>query len=314
MIRYPFYFRYIFFPIFFLNLFQISFILVVMRENNRLDIPLTEVTFTVLDTETTGVDPADGHGIIELGMVHFTNGTVSDHYSTLIQPTVPQTDEALSVHRIEPRELKKAPLFKEIADEIIDYISDTVIAAHNLHFDMMFIDTSLDRIGRPPLKNLAIDTISLSQEIWPEHSCHCLRCLGPALALSSSGTHRALEDVISTAGVLENVIAELNRQGKNRLRDLHPVRKDFTWETGELYRKLMLRLKCAVKKQHPVKLLIYHKDDCFYSLLTVRPEKVGRNHLYAVNTETGEELAVPFYNIIRVSGSGSDGLLSLRGS
>ncbi len=266
-----------------------------------LNTPIKEVHFTILDTETTGVNPGDGHGIIEIGMTHFSGGEIGDSFETLLRPPSPQTAEALSTHRISPASLEAAPSFAETAGQIIGFIGETVIAAHNLHFDMMFLDTSLRRIGRPPLPNPAIDTILLSQEIWPDYACHCLRCLGPALDLGRSGTHRALDDVMATAGLLGRIIEELNRDGRGTLEDLHPVRKDFTWETGDVYRKLRMELTCAIRRKVPVELILYNKDECFYSRETILPVRLENDVLAGHPPGKKENVAYPIYNIIAIN-------------
>jgi len=116
-----------------------------------LDTRLDKVQFTILDTETTGVNLDDGHEIIEIGMVYFSDREITESFETLLRPTNPRTAEASAVNKISSKNLETAPLFTDMADRIIDFIGTTVIAAHNRNFDIAFIDTSLQRIGRPAL-------------------------------------------------------------------------------------------------------------------------------------------------------------------
>lgn len=269
-----------------------------------LDTPFSGLTFTVLDTETTGVDLNDGHGIIELGMVRYSGAVIADTFSGLFQPTVPQTAEALAIHRIDPAELEEAPTFAEAAGEVAEFIGETVIAAHNLLFDLTFLDTELGRLGRPPLSNWAFDTIRLSSELWPEYECHCLRCLGPNLELAESGSHRALDDAAATAGLLERILGELEDRGKNILRHLHPVRGDFSWPDGGVHRELRNRLLEAIEAERPLELVLYDKDGCFYYRRTLLPRRLESNRLFGTLPGEDAEHAVPLYNIISADPSG----------
>ncbi len=266
-----------------------------------LDTPLNEVQFTILDTETTGVNLDDGHEIIEIGMVHFSGGDISDSFESLLRPITTQTEEALSIHNISPKKLEKAPSFSDMADRIIDFIGQTVIVAHNRNFDMTFIDTSLERIGRPALGNWSIDTLILSHELWPEFSCHCLRCLGPSLKLGQSGTHRALDDVIATAGLLERIIEELSRNGKNALQDLHPVRQDYNWKNGDLIRNRRQTIRHAISNSELLKISLYDKNECTYYSKIIHPLRLEKNILYGrISGEIGN-IEIPLYNIITIA-------------
>jgi len=262
------------------------------------EVPLSDLVFTVLDTETTGVDLDHGHEIIELGMVRCRQEKVLGTYSGLFQPSVPQTDEALRIHRINPAELASAPPFAEAVEGVVDFIGETVIAAHNLLFDLTFIDTSLKRLGRPPLPNWAFDTIRLSSELWPEYECHCLRCLGPSLELSQSGTHRALDDALATAGLLERIIGELENRGRGTLRHLHPVRGDFTWPDGDVHCRLRERLLEAIDKETTLELVLYNKDECFYYRQKLLPSKLDGGRLFGIIPDKDTETAIPLYNVI----------------
>ena len=266
-----------------------------------LDTRLDKVQFTILDTETTGVNLDDGHEIIEIGMVHFSGGEIINSFETLLRPASPQTAEALSVHKISPESLKNAPSFADMADRIVDFIGTTVIVAHNRNFDMTFIDTSLQRIGRPVLGNWSVDTLLLSHELWPNFSCHCLRCLGPGLKLGESGTHRALDDVIATAALLKKIIEELSLAGKDTLRDLHPVQKDYTWESGDLTRKIRQTIHCAIRKGELLEISLYDKDECNYYRITIQPLRLEDNILHGHIPGKTDEIRIPLYNIITIA-------------
>ncbi len=270
-----------------------------------LDTRLNKVQFTILDTETTGVNLNDGHEIIEIGMVHFSGGEITDSFETLLRPATPQTTEALAVHKISPESLKNAPSFADMAGRIVDFIGETVIVAHNRNFDMTFIDTSLRRIGRPVLGNWSIDTLLLSQELWPNFSCHCLRCLGPGLKLGESGTHRALDDVFATTALLKKIIEELSQTEKDTLRNLHPVQNDYTWESGDLTQKIRQTVRCAINKGKLLEIALYDKNECNYYRRTIQPLRLEDNILHGRTPGETGDIKIPLYNIITIAPVGS---------
>ena len=244
------------------------------RAMNR---PMDSVVFTVLDTETTGANPGDGHEIIEFGMAHYSGRKVMDTFEVLVRPTGPLSREAASVHGIPPEELEKAPRLEEVIESVLRFIGDTVIVAHNVNFDMTFLHTALRGLGRPVLDNWAIDTIQLSQRMWPELTCHCLACLGPSLGLPHSGTHRALGDVYATTELLDRLICELQKRGKSALGDLSPFRRDYTWREGDFYRELQRNFLCAIREKALVHLCLYDKRRCLYFRKTVEPLELLEN-------------------------------------
>lgn len=267
-----------------------------------IETPIDDITFTVLDTETTGANPGEGHEIIEIGMAHYSGRQVTDTFETLIQPCRFPTKEAAAIHKISTEELKKAPLLEETVDGILCFIGDSVIAAHNVSFDMTFIHTSLRRLGRPILHNWAIDTILLSQRTWPDLTCHCLICLGTALNLPHKGTHRALEDVYATTELLDRIIDEMLKKGKRTLADLHPLKRDYAWGEGDVYQELLRNLRCAIRRNELVHIHLYDKKDCIYFQQTVEPiELLDSGNLRARVLGEESEKEFPLHNIIKIS-------------
>ena len=271
-------------------------------EELSLNSPIENIAFTILDTETTGTNPGEGHEIIEIGMAHYSGRKVRNTFETLIRPTHPLTREAKEIHGIPSDELEKAPCFEEIMECVLRFIGDTVIAAHNVNFDMTFLHTSLRRLGRPIIDNWAIDTILLSQKMWPELKCHCLACLGSSLKLPHSGTHRALEDVYATTELLDRLICELGKREKCTMNDLHPFRRDYSWEEGDVYRELQRNLLCAIRRKALVHLYLYEKTECIYFRQTVEPlELLEKGALRARPLGEKEAKEFSLHNILKVT-------------
>lgn len=123
----------------------------------------------VLDTETTGLDPLQGHRIVEIGAVELLNHIPTGNtYHCFINPQRDVPREAEAVHGISGEFLKDKPVFSQIADEFLEFIGDTILIIHNAGFDVGFLNAELDFIKRPPiLFERIIDTLVLAKKRHP---------------------------------------------------------------------------------------------------------------------------------------------------
>jgi DNA polymerase III subunit epsilon len=126
----------------------------------------------ILDTETTGLEPKQGHRIIEIGCVELINRRKTDqHYHQYINPDREIDDGAFNVHGISTEFLSDKPRFKDIAQEFIDFIRDSEVIIHNAPFDVGFIDAELKKLGRKWGKTehycKIFDTLTMAREKHP---------------------------------------------------------------------------------------------------------------------------------------------------
>jgi DNA polymerase-3 subunit epsilon len=123
----------------------------------------------VLDTETTGLDPAEGHRVVEIGAVELLNHLPTGRtFHRYLNPERPMPPEALAVHGLDDAFLRDKPLFAAVADEFLAFIGDAPLIAHNAAFDARFLDAELVRIGRPRLNPARIvDTRALAIARFP---------------------------------------------------------------------------------------------------------------------------------------------------
>ena len=104
----------------------------------------------MLDTETTGLDPLQGHRLIEIGCVELVNRIPSGQvFHRYLNPDRDIPIEAFAIHGISSDFLQDKPRFREIADELIAFIADAPIVAHNANFDLSFVNAELERCGKP---------------------------------------------------------------------------------------------------------------------------------------------------------------------
>lgn len=123
----------------------------------------------VLDTETTGLDPLQGHRLVEIGAVElFNHIPTGKTYHSFINPQRDVPREAEAVHGLSDAFLKDKPVFSKIADEFLEFIGDTVLIIHNASFDVGFLNAELGFIKRPPiLYERIIDTLVLAKKRHP---------------------------------------------------------------------------------------------------------------------------------------------------
>ena len=162
----------------------------------------------VLDTETTGLKFYDNHRVIEVAAIEIVDylptGKVFHKY---VNPQRDVPESSVDIHGITEKFLENKPLFKEIADEFLEFISVDNIVAHNAPFDMGFLNFELQRCGKNTLSNKAIDTVVLAREKFPGQSVSldalCKR-------LSIDNTLREKHSATLDAELLARVYIELN--------------------------------------------------------------------------------------------------------
>jgi DNA polymerase III subunit epsilon len=123
----------------------------------------------VLDTETTGFEPAEGHRIVEIGAVELINHMPTGRtYHQYINPERAMPKEAFEVHGLGDDFLRDKPVFSRIVDAFLAFISDATLIIHNAPFDMKFLNAELASVGRPALPmQRAIDTVVMARKKFP---------------------------------------------------------------------------------------------------------------------------------------------------
>jgi DNA polymerase-3 subunit epsilon len=122
----------------------------------------------VLDTETTGLNPAGGDRVVEIGCVELVNHIPTGrHFHVYLNPERDMADDAFSVHGLSDAFLRSQPRFNEKAAEFLAFIEDAPLIAHNAGFDIAFLNAELDRARMPSLRNEVIDTVTLARDLNP---------------------------------------------------------------------------------------------------------------------------------------------------
>lgn len=123
----------------------------------------------VLDTETTGFEPSEGHRIVEIGAVELFNHLPTGRtYHQYINPQRQMPKEAFDVHGLGDDFLRDKPLFKVIGQAFLDFIGEARLVIHNASFDMKFLNAELEWAGLPRLPfDRAIDTLMMARSRFP---------------------------------------------------------------------------------------------------------------------------------------------------
>lgn len=151
----------------------------------------------VLDTETTGLDHEEGHKLVEIGIIELENHIPTGrHFHYYLNPERDSDYKAEQIHGLSREFLKNKPRFCDIADEFIEFISDSIIIIHNASFDVGFINSELSACNKMKLnENLIIDTLKLAKKKFPGQSVSLNSlCRRYNIDLSNREIHGALKD------------------------------------------------------------------------------------------------------------------------
>ena len=162
-----------------------------------------------LDTETTGLDPKDGHRLVEIGAIELINHIPSarDPFHIYINPARSMPEEAYAVHGISEAFLEDKPLFSEVVQSFLDFIGDAPLVIHNAAFDMKFINYELSVAGRDEIPlSRAIDTVAMARKKFPGSPAN-LDALCKRFNIDNS--NRTLHGALIDADLLASVYIEL---------------------------------------------------------------------------------------------------------
>ena len=155
------------------------------------------MTFLALDFETTGLDSTIGR-VVEIGAIRFSigpEGVVEEaSMACLVNPGMRIPHQAMAIHGISDEDVAGAPAFAEVAPALLALAEGAVIVAHNVRFDLSYLDAELARIGMARPEARTEDTVALSRRAFPGRASYRLGAIASALGIDSGYAHRALDD------------------------------------------------------------------------------------------------------------------------
>ncbi|MCC5860736.1 MAG: DNA polymerase III subunit epsilon [Gammaproteobacteria bacterium] len=188
------------------------------RVSSLEDSRLEDLVFTVFDTETTGLDPAGGDQILQLGAVRIVNGRVLPHesFEQLVDPKRAIPAAGIAIHGITPEMVRDQPGIETVLPAFHAFCEGTVLVAHNAAFDMRCLQLAESRAG-VQFDHPVLDTLLLSAVLSPEETSHRLESIAERLGLPIIGRHTAMGDALVTAEIFVRLLRLLADRGINTL-------------------------------------------------------------------------------------------------
>jgi DNA polymerase-3 subunit epsilon len=180
---------------------------------------LTELSFTVFDTETTGLNPTEGDQIIQIGAARIVNGKLlrQESFEQLVNPGRLIPAATVSIHGITQDMVSGKPPITEVLPAFYSFAQDTVLVAHNAAFDMKFLQLQERHTGLV-FNHPVLDTLLLSAVVHPNQESHRLEAIAERFNITVLGRHTALGDALVTAEVWLRLLPLLQAMGITTLR------------------------------------------------------------------------------------------------
>ncbi len=265
---------------------------------------LSNLNFCVIDLETTGGNHSVDK-IIEFGLVKVKNLEVVDKINYLLDPEIKIPDFIQKLTKIKPSDVKGKPKIEDVIEEILAYIGDDIIVAHNTSFDVPFMNSVLKRLKREPLKNKVLCTNVMTKYLIPEITNSNLSYMCSIFDIDLTQAHRAMEDAVASAELLIKYLhIFINKEIKKVNQIYYPKNKfeldKFHIDKGDL----------SAKKAHLLKI----DEPC---VLTLKGEKgVILGVIPLENPNLSQEVITDFLSItdweilsIKLTGNLFEGLL-----
>lgn len=175
---------------------------------------LSEIAYTVFDTETTGLDPAGGDEIIQIGATRIVNGRMlaSECFDQLVDPGRSIPEAGIAVHGIRPEMVRGKPSIAQVLPAFHAFAADTVLVGHNVAFDLRFL-TLKEAASGVRFDQPVLDTLLLASIVHPGEDSHHLEAMAGRLGVTVSGRHTALGDALVTAEIFQKLLPLLRQRG-----------------------------------------------------------------------------------------------------
>ncbi len=196
-----------------------------MSDNSSLDL-INDLNFCVIDLETTGGNHLKDK-IIEIGMVKIKKRELAESKSFLINPQINIPEFIQKLTNIKQKDVKNSPFIEDVIDEILEFIGDDIIVAHNTSFDVPFMNSVLKRLDKDPLSNKVICTNVMTKHLIPEILNSNLNYMSRLFNIEHSKAHRAYDDALATAKLLIIFLNIFIDKGIRKVNQLYYPRNKF---------------------------------------------------------------------------------------
>lgn len=184
------------------------------------------LTFCVFDLETTGGNHQHDK-IIEIGLVRIKDLKIQAKKSFLIKPEVHIPDFIQKLTSIKDSDVNDSPLIEDVIDEILEFMGDSILVAHNTSFDVPFFNSVLKRLGRPELTNKSICTNLMTKYMIPNLLSSNLNYMSRIFNLEHQKAHRALDDAMASADLLLKYLVIFIHKNISKVNSLYYPKNKF---------------------------------------------------------------------------------------
>jgi len=175
--------------------------------------------FSLIDLETTGLNPQENE-IIEIGSMKISSGELKGVFNKLVRPKGPLSEEITRITGITREMLEGCPEIGAVLPELLDFIGNDALIAHNAEFDMAFLQEGVSRHLNRKLDNRVVCTLSLARAVLPNLDNHKLHTIARYFKIEISARHRAIGDVEATYQIWLKLVEKLQNKGVATMNDL----------------------------------------------------------------------------------------------
>lgn len=201
-----------------------------MEKMNQTDTPskklISELSFCVFDLETTGGNHLQDK-IIEIGLVKIKNLTIVDQKKYFIQPDIKIPDFIQKLTTISSKDLENAPRIESVIQEVLDFMGDSILVAHNIAFDIPFFNSVLKRMNLPELSNNGLCTNLMTKYLIPNLLNTNLHYMSKLFGIKLKKAHRALDDAKASADLLLCFLNIFINKNINKINHLYYPRNKY---------------------------------------------------------------------------------------
>ncbi|WP_059105142.1 ATP-dependent DNA helicase DinG [Shouchella shacheensis] len=237
--------------------------------------------YVIVDLETTGHSPAHGDRIIQIGAVKVEAGHISERFTTYVNPKQEIPPFITELTGIDNEDVGEAPLFEEVAKELLAFMEGCDFVAHNVPFDKGFLEQQLQLEGYSFPNGSVFDTVEMSRVLWPKQISYKLTELSTSLDLDHNRPHQADSDAYSTAELFLALLHTIETLPLLTLQQLLPIGKRLKSDWQQLLDPLIrMKLKSGETGEDDY--------DC-YRQLALKKQEVGSSSAPEEPVTTFEE-------------------------
>ncbi|SOC38863.1 helicase C-terminal domain-containing protein [Salinicoccus kekensis] len=205
--------------------------------------------FAVVDLETSGND-INKDSIIQLSIVFIEQREIIDQYTTFLSDRTDLSVFIQELTNIDADMLEGAPAFKDIAHEVYDKLKNHVFVAHNVDFDLTFLQNHFSQCGLHFSPYLTLDTVELSKIFLPAENSFQLADIASGAGIELSNAHRADEDALATARLLLHLFEKMMKTNSETLKQLYHLSKNLRFSLADLIFSILSEAELGHPPEH----------------------------------------------------------------